>query len=1130
MASLVDVFVSVRPDLSGFDKEVRDRVARSGSAVGAGETQGKKAGGGFVSGFGKAAAGVAAAGAAALVGGGIALTRLSGAAKEAASSQEQSFGAVESVFGKASDRVKALAKDASNAVGLSQAEYAQMSAVFGSQLRNMGIAADQLAPKSQELIGLGSDLAAMYGGTVSEAVDAVSSLLRGETDPIERYGVSIKQADIEARLAAEGLDKLEGSAEKTARTQATLALLNEQSASAVGQFARESNTAAGVDERRRAQMENLKATLGTALLPAYVAVGKAVNEQFLPPLQAAAEKYGPQLSAWITNSAVPALGSLMAGLQGKGPIDGFSGDLNTAGLAVRAFFASVAEPDVTSDGAVGTAERLGSAVRSAYDAVKGFDWSKVREGGETVAAALSKAYDAVQRIDWSAVGAGVGDLVGDGDSASASLGMLADNAKTLSPLVGELAANTPSLSDGLAVMGSVTGFLADHVDTLAKYMPLLIGAFIAVKAAQAAANLALAAGVPLRIAEIISNQRHTAALAANTAALGGNAGAQNAGAIASAREAAARAASSARTAVATAATRVATGVQAAYTAATNGTALASARAGAAAVAQRVASVALSAVTKGMAAAQWLLNAAMSANPIGLVIAAIAALVAGLVYAYKNSETFRNIVDGALRAVGDAGKWLWERALKPAIEAIVGAIQGFVDKALWLKDNWRLVWDGLKELFRLGAIALLEKFLGMVESIVSGAAKAFGWVPGLGPKLEEAAGKIAGFRDAANKALGGIEDREVNVKAQLDAGAKYLAQTRGMSASEAAATARKMLADGGAVNGRGTGRSDSIPALLSRNEHVWTEREVAAAGGHQKVEAMRQQVLRRAEGGPIEERFRIAASVPSADPLRALAADLNASSKRLVDEGSAGVGALRKAYNGRAAETSAGEGGAGTFRPPTGIGGKSVAALVAYGRALRAQGLRVSSNRALGSPPTPGAHSSTGYHYRYNDSGAIDVNSHAGESPAEKRRLTPVALDALRRGFGVQWLSSGHFNHLHVDVGNYRAVGNTSRWLADGGAVFDAGGRASGLGVMAKGTLAPERVLSPRQTTVYEQSLPLLEHLVRALDAGATGGGDVYVENPFTGDYLLAQVARVADDRVGVRSRARSSSATFNPGG
>jgi len=50
---------------------------------------------------------------------------------------------------------------------------------------------------------------------------------------------------------------------------------------------------------------------------------------------------------------------------------------------------------------------------------------------------------------------------------------------------------------------------------------------------------------------------------------------------------------------------------------------------------------------------WLLNAAWEANPIGVVVLALTALAAGLIYAYNHSKTFRDIVQGALRAVGDA---------------------------------------------------------------------------------------------------------------------------------------------------------------------------------------------------------------------------------------------------------------------------------------------------------------------------------------------------------------------------------------------------------------------------------------------------------------------------------------------
>jgi len=43
--------------------------------------------------------------------------------------------------------------------------------------------------------------------------------------------------------------------------------------------------------------------------------------------------------------------------------------------------------------------------------------------------------------------------------------------------------------------------------------------------------------------------------------------------------------------------------------------------------------------------------------------------------------------------------------------------------------------------------------------------------------------------------------------------------------------------GGAINGPGTGTSDSIPAMLSNGEHVWTAAEVAKADGQGAMYAM-----------------------------------------------------------------------------------------------------------------------------------------------------------------------------------------------------------------------------------------------------------------------------------------------------
>lgn len=206
----------------------------------------------------------AAAGSAVALG---AIAAAAWAAGDAASSLEQATGAVDSVFGQYASRVHEYAETAATDVGLAKSEYSQLSAVLGAQLKNMGFSLDEVGGQTNNLIGLGSDLAAMFGGTTSDAVGALSSLLRGERDPIERYGVSIKAADVAARVAAMGLSGLEGDAARAAETQATLALLTEQTAAAQGQFAREADTAAGSQQIATAAFEDAQAKLGEQLLP-----------------------------------------------------------------------------------------------------------------------------------------------------------------------------------------------------------------------------------------------------------------------------------------------------------------------------------------------------------------------------------------------------------------------------------------------------------------------------------------------------------------------------------------------------------------------------------------------------------------------------------------------------------------------------------------------------------------------------------------------------------------------------------------------------------------------------------------------------------------------------------------------
>jgi TP901 family phage tail tape measure protein len=107
-------------------------------------------------------------------------------------------------------------------------------------------------------------------------------------------------------------------------------------------------------------------------------------------------------------------------------------------------------------------------------------------------------------------------------------------------------------------------------------------------------------------------------------------------------------------------TKIAAAAQWLWNAATNASIAASLRQRAVMVAQRVASAALAAYTGVATAAQWLWNAAMTANPVGLVVAGVAALIAGMVYLYNTCEPVRAAFDAVFSWIGSKAAWRWEK--------------------------------------------------------------------------------------------------------------------------------------------------------------------------------------------------------------------------------------------------------------------------------------------------------------------------------------------------------------------------------------------------------------------------------------------------------------------------------------
>jgi len=134
-----------------------------------------------------------------------------------------------------------------------------------------------------------------------------------------------------------------------------------------------------------------------------------------------------------------------------------------------------------------------------------------------------------------------------------------------------------------------------------------------------------------------------------------------------------------------------------------------------------------AATVAWTAAQNLLNAAMRANPIMLIVTLITALVAGLVYAYNNVDWFRDMVDGAFRAIGQIASWLWNNVLKPVFDALVA----FWNNTLAPKVTW--LW---KNVFEPAFKAIGDLVKGAWNNVIKPALDALVkfWNDTLAPKL------------------------------------------------------------------------------------------------------------------------------------------------------------------------------------------------------------------------------------------------------------------------------------------------------------------------------------------------------------------------------------------------------------
>lgn len=183
-----------------------------------------------------------------------------------AEATEQRFN---TVFGAMTDDAREWATEQKQAFGVGQVTMEAMAAAVQDLLVPMGFARDEAFGLTQEILTTANALSEWTGGTIDarDAQTRITKAMLGEREGLVELGIKLLDADVKARLAANGTDKLTGAALEQAKAQATLELILEKSADALASYTQRTGTAIEEQKRLQSQTEDAAFSFAQVLQP-----------------------------------------------------------------------------------------------------------------------------------------------------------------------------------------------------------------------------------------------------------------------------------------------------------------------------------------------------------------------------------------------------------------------------------------------------------------------------------------------------------------------------------------------------------------------------------------------------------------------------------------------------------------------------------------------------------------------------------------------------------------------------------------------------------------------------------------------------------------------------------------------
>lgn len=331
------------------------------------------------------------------------------------------------IFGSSSGAVADFAATAVQELGMTRQQALDAASTFAVFGKSAGLAGGELVGFSRNLVQLATDFASFYNTSPEEAIQAIGAALRGESEPIRKYGILLDDATLKAEAMKLGLYDGKGAIDSQAKALAAYNAILGQSGIAQGDFSETSGSLSNQLKITTASFAELKTEIGNELQPAAQAFVEFLNQSMIPTLRDVVKEYN-EYSDSVHDAAMGNLETNQAAGDATGGLD-----------LLRTMMVSIVGP--IGDLISGTSNYRDAANAAAEAAKKGA--SEVQKAGDAAAAAAPQ-------IDQAAA---------NSSAAEQNLGKLGDSAQDAS---GKL---TKASLEAAAASGEFSGLASKAEDT-----------------------------------------------------------------------------------------------------------------------------------------------------------------------------------------------------------------------------------------------------------------------------------------------------------------------------------------------------------------------------------------------------------------------------------------------------------------------------------------------------------------------------------------------------------------------------------------------------------------------------------------------------------------------------------------